>query len=218
LLISTIRIADINNAICWYGQLVLSISTVYVHYWYRQFQMLISLIPIVDISNWCYCVHVLGPLISTIGIVVISNVRTLLISTIPIVTISKAQSQQYKLLILAYNCLFWQFELLISHIVIVAIGIMDINNVVHCDMDNRMMSITLIQIADIDKFYYCVYVSCISKISIVDIYNVRTLLISTIIDNSNCRLSIIYERIKSDCWYRKFVVLIWTIQIADIGN
>jgi len=115
----------------------------------RQLGLLTSLIQIVNIDNWYYCVHAL--LISTTGLVDISNVRTLLISTIPIVDITNAQSQQYRVSISTNNCgyhsqiyqLYQQFELristinchcrylqielLISTIGIVAIGIVDIN-------------------------------------------------------------------------------------------
>jgi len=120
-----------------------------------------------------YYVIMISIFLSTIGIVDISYVSTFLISTIPIVAISKAQSQQYQLLILATNCWYpqfklsiwtiistincwcryWQFELRMSKIGIVANGIVDMNNVVHCWYGQFELSISLIQIVDIDNWY-----------------------------------------------------------------
>jgi len=55
LLISTIRIADINNVICWYRQLVLWTSTIYCPYCrYSQLELLNCVYRhiIVDFHNW----------------------------------------------------------------------------------------------------------------------------------------------------------------------
>jgi len=71
-IISTIRIADINNAICWYGKLVLSISTCTCNNTncrYRQLILLHSCIS--DIGNWNCRYH--WCTISTIPIVDISK-------------------------------------------------------------------------------------------------------------------------------------------------
>jgi len=199
---------SVMDIICWYQQFELLISTklfvVDVDNWYCRYQHVRAIIPIFDIDNWFYCMHVL--LISTIGIVDISNVRTLLISTIRIVDITDAQSQQYQLLISANNCGYSQFELWISTIQIadidnyidnylsmsiLTIQIADIKNWYCCNWNcwyrQLELSISLIPIFDIDNWYYCVHVLLISTFGIIDIYIVRTLLISTIIDNFNCR-------------------------------
>jgi len=84
-------------------------------------------------------------------------------------------------------CWYRQFKLLVSTIelVISTIGI----------YQQLELAISLIPIVDVDNWYYCVHVLLISTIGIVDINNVRTMLISTIvdnrivdIDNSNCRV------------------------------
>jgi hypothetical protein len=73
----------------------LSISTMYVHNWYQQFQLLLSVILERNNTNCRYWQLVL--VISRIPNADINNARTLLISTIPIVDITNAQSQHYQL-------------------------------------------------------------------------------------------------------------------------
>jgi len=83
-------IVDINNSNCCIHVLListieLSISTMYVQYLCRQFQLSTSIIHEQNNTNCRYLQLVL--LISTIPIVDMNNVRTLLISTISIATI-----------------------------------------------------------------------------------------------------------------------------------
>jgi len=63
LFISTLRIADINNAICGYRQLVLSISLIpivyrligiiaFMYYWYRQYRQLELSISVMYVHYW----------------------------------------------------------------------------------------------------------------------------------------------------------------------
>ena len=51
LLISLIRIVDINISNYWYQQFELLISAIHAKCWYQQFELLISVIRITDISN-----------------------------------------------------------------------------------------------------------------------------------------------------------------------
>jgi len=168
LLISTMLFVDVDNWYCRYEHVhaIIPISTIdfiaFMYYWYRQLELSISLMHNLNNTNCWYqqiIVHIHN-----------SNCRyrQLYRQLIVNVDIDNSNCWYQKLVLL-------QLELSIS------------TTYVHCWNRQLELSILLIPNVDIDNWYYCFHLLLISTIAIIDIYIVRTLLITTISDNFNCR-------------------------------